>query len=123
LDEGGQERVRERAVIEEQLPEGFAIDRDVAHRLCHFRREEDGLPGEEVYLPEEAGSAMADDLVAGAVEHRRLPLDDRDERIARIADLVQLLAHLRGALLAVREERRQLCAREHSACRSRMQWS
>ena len=117
LDERGEEQVGERAVLEEQPPEDFAIDRDIAHRLGHDRREEDGLPGEQVHLPEEARGAVADDLLAGGVGHRDLALDDRDERVALIADLEERLADLGGPLLAVLGERRQLRAREHSTCR------
>ncbi len=96
LDEGGEEQVGERAVLEEQLPQDLAIDGDVAHRLGDDGGEEDGLPGEQVHLAEEAGGAVADDLLAGAVEDRRLALDDRDERVALVADLEQRLAGLGG---------------------------
>ena len=44
---------------------------------------------------------MPDYLVAGGVEDRDLALEDRDERIALIADAIQHVADLRGALLAV----------------------
>ena len=44
---------------------------------------------------------MADDLVAGRVEDRRLALADRDERIGLVADLEEDVADLCGALLAV----------------------
>ena len=54
------------AVLEEQLPQHFALDRDVAHRLGDDGGEEDGLAGEQVHLAEEAGGAVADDLAAGA---------------------------------------------------------
>ena len=101
LDERGEEQVRKRAVLEQQPPEDFAVDRDVAHRLGHDGGEEDGLSGEEIHLTEEARCTVADDLPAGAVEHRDLALDDRDERIALVADLEQLLADLGGPLLAV----------------------
>ena len=47
------------------LPQLFALDRDVAHRLGHHRGEEDRLAGEQVHLAEEAGGAVADDLVSG----------------------------------------------------------
>ena len=43
---------------------------------------------------------MADDLVAGGVEDRSLPLDDRDERILAISDAIEHIPHVRGALLA-----------------------
>ena len=118
LDESGEEQVGQRAVLEEQLPQDFAIDRDVAHRLGHDGGEEDGLAGEKVHLPEEARGAVADDLAAGGVDHRDLALDDRDERVGRVADLEQLLADLGGPLLAVLGERRELRAREHSTYRA-----
>ena len=53
-----------------------------------------------------------------ASSHRDLALDDRDERIALVADLEQRLADLGGPLLAVLGEHRELRAREHSAYRS-----
>ena len=115
LDEGGEQQVGERAVLEEQRAQRFAVDRDVAHRLGHDRGEEDRLPGEQVHLAEEAGGAVADDLVPGGVEDRRLALDDRDERVGRVADLEEHLADLRGPLLAVRGQRLDLRAGEHPA--------
>ena len=108
LDERRQQQVRERAVLEQHPPEHFAVDRYVAHRRCDDRGEEHGLPGEQVHLAEEARAAMADDLLAGSVGDRDLTLDDRDERIARVADLEQRLADLRGSLLAVLREQREL---------------
>ena len=65
-------------------------------------------PGQQVHLAEEARGAVADDLVAGGVEDRRLALEDRDERVALVADLEQHLADRGGALLAVARERREL---------------
>ena len=118
LDEGGEEQVRQRAVLEQQLPQVLAVDRDVAHRLGDDGGEEDGLPGEQVHLPEEARGAVADDLAPGRVDHRDLALDDRDERVGLVADLEQLLADLGGPLLAVLGERRQLRLRQHSTDRA-----
>ena len=115
LDEGGEEKVGERGVFEEQPPQDFAVDGDVAHRLGHDGGEEDGLPGEQVHLAEEAGRTVADDLVARAVEHRGLALEDRDERVGRVADLEEPLADLGGPLLALLGERRELGAGEDSA--------
>ena len=43
-----------------------------------------------------------------ASSHRDLALEDRDERIARVADLEQRLADLGGPLLAVFSEHREL---------------
>jgi hypothetical protein len=100
------------------LPELFAIDRDVAHRLGHDGGEEDRLPGEQVHLAEEAGVAMTDDLVAGGIDHRDLPLDYRDERIALVANLKQRLADLCPPFLAVLGQRRKLRLREHTTCRT-----
>ena len=68
LDEGGEQQVREVAVVEEQLLEGVAVDGDVAQRRGDHSGEEDGLAGEQVHLAEEAGGAVADDL---AVRRRR----------------------------------------------------
>src|SRR5262249_11889311 len=108
LDEGREQQFGERAVVEEQLLQVLAVDRDVAQRLGDDRGEEDGLPGEQVHLAEEAGGAVADDLVAGAVEDRELALEDRDERVARVAGFEQLRAGRRGSLLAVVAQRPQL---------------
>ena len=52
---------------------------------------------------------MADDLVAGGIEDRDLALEDRDERIARVADPEEHVADLGRALLAELGEERQLC--------------
>ena len=95
----------------------FALDRDVAHRLGDDGGEEDGLAGEQVHLAEEAGGAVADDLVPGGVGDRGLALDDGDERVGRVADLEQLLADLGGPLLAVAGQRFELGAGEDAAGR------
>ena len=55
---------------------------------------------------------MADDLVARGVQDRRLALEDRDERIASVADPEQHVTDLGGALLAVLGERLELRLRE-----------
>ena len=68
LHEGVEQQVRKRAVLEEQLPEHFAIDRDVAHRLGDDGGEEHRLPGEEVHLPEEARRTVTHDLLPRGVE-------------------------------------------------------
>ena len=60
---------------------------------------------------------MARDLLAGSVQHRRFPLDDRDERVRLIADLIQRFPHLGAALFAVLVEQRKLRARQHSTHR------
>ena len=117
LDERGEEQIGQRAVLEEQPPEDFAVDGDVAHRLGHDRPEEDGLPGEQVHLPEEARGAVADDLAAAGIGHGDLALDDRDERVALVADVEQGLSDLGGPLLAVNGKRRELRARENSTYR------
>ena len=65
---------------------------------------------------------MADDLAPGRIGDRDLALVDRDERVARVADLEQLLAGRGRALLAVPGERLQLRAGENSACRSSGHW-
>ena len=49
-----------------------------------FRRYEILLP-----LRFNDGSAVPDDLTAGRVEDRHLALDDRDERVAPVADAEQ----------------------------------
>ena len=54
-DEGREQHVAERAVLEEHRPQHVAVDGDVAHRLTRDRGEEHRLPGHQVELPEEAG--------------------------------------------------------------------
>jgi hypothetical protein len=51
---------------------------------------------------------VADDLVAGWIGDRDLALVDRDEGVAGVADLEELLADLSGPLLAQRGEGRHL---------------
>ena len=51
---------------------------------------------------------MPDDLVAGRVEDGHLALDDRDERIAPVADREEDIAGLCRALLAELGERCEL---------------
>ena len=43
---------------------------------------------------------MAHDLVPAAVEDRHLALENRDERVGPVADAIQHVADVRGALLA-----------------------
>ncbi len=106
--EGAEEQLRKRAVVEEKLPQGVAIDRDVAHRLGDDRGDEDRLPRHQAYLAQEARSAVPDDLSTSLVEHRRLALDDRDERVSPIADAIEHVAWFGGARLSERCKRRQL---------------
>ena len=54
----------ERAVLEEQPPQDFPIDRYIAERLGDDRRQEHGLSRKEVHLPEEPGAAVTDYLPA-----------------------------------------------------------
>ena len=114
-DEGRQQEVAQRPVLEQQRPQRVAIDRDVAQRLRDDRRQEDGLPGEEVHLAEEARRAVADDLVAGRIEDRHLAFEDRDERVAPVADPEQHVADGGGALLAELGERLELRRGERRA--------
>ena len=107
-DEGGEQQVGERRILEQQLAQNLALDRDVAHRLARNRSQEHRLAREQVDLAEKAAGAVADDLVAGRVEHLGLALENRDERVRRIADSEQDLARLRGALLADPGEGREL---------------
>ena len=81
-----EQQVAERPVLEQQRPQHLALDGDVAHRLGHHGGQVDGLAGQQVQLAEEARGAVADDLVPGGVEDRRLALEDRDERVALVAD-------------------------------------
>ena len=107
-DEGRQQQVAQRPVLEQQRPQRVAIDGDVPQRLRHDRRQEHGLAGQQVQLAEEPRRPVADDLVAGGVEDRHLALDDRDERVALIADAKQHVADVRRALLAELGQRFQL---------------
>ena len=99
--EGPQHQVAERAVFEHERAQLLTLDGDVAHRLGHDGREEDGLSREQVRLAEEAERAVADDLRTGLVEHGRLTFDDRDQRIAQVTDPEEHVADLRAPLLAV----------------------
>ena len=58
-------------------------------------------------------------LSAGRVLDRRFALEDRDERIAAIADAEQDVADRRGALLTVLREQRELALRQHLDRRDR----
>ena len=102
------DRVAELLIVEEQAPERLTVDRDVAHPLRDHRGHIDGLAGEQVQLAQEAMRFMAHDLVAVGIEDGRLAVDDRDERIRAVADAVQHVSDLGGALLAVRAQRLQL---------------
>ena len=99
--EGPQQQVTERAVFEQERSQLLTLDGDVAHRLGHDGREEDGLSREQVRLAEEAKCAVADDLRTGLVEDGRLTFDDRDQRIAQVTDPKEHVADLRAPLLAV----------------------
>ena len=114
FDQRAQDQVRERGVIEQQLAQLLARNRDVAHRPGHDRGDEHRLPAQKVDLPEKSWSGMANDLVPVAVQYRGFALDDRDERVGRITDLIQLLAHLGCVLLAVPGEHLDLRARQYS---------
>ena len=98
-NEGREHEVAERSVLEQQRSQHVAVDGDVTQRLGDDRRKEGRLPGQEVQLAQELRCPVADDLVAGRVHDRHLALDDRDERIAPIADAVQHVADVRRALL------------------------
>ena len=98
----------ERAVLVHELPQVLALDRDVAHRGDRDPGQERGLAGHQAQLAEEARGVVADDLVAVGVLDRGLALEDRDERVALVADLEQDLAGLGRALLAARGEHLEL---------------
>ena len=114
-DEGRQQQVGERPVVEQQRTQGVAVDRDIAHRRCHDGRHEDRLARQQIQLAQKAGRAVADDLVPGRVEDRRLALANCDERIALVPDPVQNVTNGRGPLLPECRERRQLGRRQDSA--------
>ena len=118
-DEGREEQVAQGAVLEQERPQRVAVDGDVVQRLGDDRRQEDGLPREEVQLTEEARAAVADDLVAGRVENRHLSFDDRDERIAPVADAEEHVTDSSSALLAQLGELLQLRGGEHRTGRRR----
>ena len=111
--EGPEQQVAERAVLEQERSQLLTLDGDVAHRLGHDGREEDGLPREQVRLAEEAARAVAVDLRTGLVEDGRLALDDRDQRIASVTDPKEHVADLRAPLLAVLGEQGELSLGEH----------
>ena len=108
-----EQQVAERAVLEQERSQLLTLDGDVAHRLGHYGREEDGLSREQVRLPEEAARAVAVDLRAGLVEDGRLAFDDRDQRIAAVTDPKEHVADLRAPLLAVLGELGELSLGEH----------
>ena len=97
-----QQQIAERAVVEQQRAQRLAVDRDVAHRLRSTTAVRYTVwPDSRFSSPRNPGGAVAHDLVAGGVQDRHLALDDRDERIALVADPEEHVADGRGALLAV----------------------
>src|SRR5262245_40998315 len=108
-----EQQIAERAVVEQKCSQFLALDGDVAQRLGHDGREEDGLSREQVRLAEEAARAVAVDLRTGLVEDGRLALDDRDQRIASVADPKEHIADLRMPFLAMLGERGELSLGEH----------
>ena len=91
------------------MEQHVALDDEVAHRLGGDRGQEDGLARHQVELAEEARRAVAHDLgCARGVEDRRLALEDRDERVALVADLVEDVTGRGSALLAEAREGGQL---------------
>ena len=108
-----EQQVAERAVLEQELSQRLALDSDVAQRLGHHGRQEHGLPGEQIRLPEEAARSVAIKLGAGLIEDGRLAFDDRDQRIASVTDPEEHVADLRAPLLTVLGEQSELPLREH----------
>src|SRR5207244_13428356 len=49
-DEGREDEVAERSVVEQERAQRVAVDCDVAERLCRNRGQEDRLPGNQVQL-------------------------------------------------------------------------
>jgi hypothetical protein len=92
--EGPEQQVAERAVLEQERSQLLTLDGDVADRLGHDGREEDGLSREQVRLAEEAARAVAVDLCTGLVEDGRVAFDDRDQRIASVTDPKEHVADL-----------------------------
>ena len=99
-DEGREDEVAERAVVEQELAQDIALDGDIAERLRHDRGQEDGLAGEEVQFAEEARRAVPDDLVPGGIDDCHLAFADRDERIGRVTDPVERITNVGCALLS-----------------------
>jgi len=108
LHEGGEQQVGEIAVLEQQRPQRFALDFDVAQGLADDRGEKDRLAGEEVHLAEESRGLLAHHLVVVGVENRHLALTDRDERVDLVADFEEDVADLRGPLSAMLREHVEL---------------
>ena len=115
--EGRQQQVAQRAVLEQQRAQLVAVDGDVPHRLRDHRRQVHGLAREEVHLAQEARRRVPHDLVPGRVQDRGLALENRDERIARVADPEQHVTDRGAALLAVRGQRCKLRRRQGRARR------
>ena len=90
----------QRPVLEQQHPQRVAVDGDVTRRLRDDRGQEDGLAGQEVQLADEPGGAVTDHLVTGRVEDGHLAFEDRDERVASVADAEQHVTDVGGPLLA-----------------------
>jgi hypothetical protein len=111
-DEGREDEVAERSVVEQECAQRVAVDRDVAQRFGHDRRHEHGLSGQEVQFAEKARRAVADDIVASRVTDRDLALTNGDERIRAIADPVQHVVDGCRPLLAQLRKRRQLRGRQ-----------
>ncbi len=107
-DKGRQDQIAQRRVLEQQRPQRLSLDRDAAQRRSHERGYEDGLPREKIELTQKSRRTVTDDLVVGGVTDHDLPLADRDERVAPIADLIQHIPDIRGPLLADLGESGQL---------------
>jgi hypothetical protein len=115
-DERGEEEVAQRAVLEQQGTERLAVHRDVSQWQRGDGGQENCLTGQEVQLADELQRAVPRDLIVRGVVDRDLALDDRDERVAPVADAEQDVADVGGALLTYFRERLELCCRQHGAC-------
>ena len=113
LHQGAKDQIREGGIIEQQRSQLITRKGDVAQRLCDDRGDEHRLPAEQIDLPKKARGAMTHDLMPRAIQHRRLTLEDRDERVGRVTDLIQLLAHLGRELLAALRKQLELSTRKH----------
>jgi hypothetical protein len=111
-NERGQDDVAERSVVEQNRAERVATDRNVAKRLRNDSGEEDGLAGEKIHLPQEAGGAVAYDLVSGGIEDRNLALHDRDEWIGRVSYPEENITDRSRALFAKRSQGGELRFRQ-----------
>ena len=111
-DEGREDEVAKRTVVEQQRAQCVAVNRDVAQRFFHDRVHKDCLPREKVQLAEKARGPVSHDLVSVRVDDCDFALKNGYEGIDRVSDPVQHVVDGRGPLFAQSAESRQLRGRE-----------